>query len=171
MKTTKLLLSILFFVYAGNALALTLTSPVFIQGAVIPKKYTCDGLDMSPPLQWQGAPTTTKSFVLIMDDADAPTGNWDHWIAFNMPATVTELTEGSVNMPEGTLMGVNSWKRNDYNGPCPPMAAHRYMFKLYALDKVLELSDRSDKQKVELAMKGHVLESATLMGTYQRNVK
>lgn len=145
-----------------------LHSSAFKHGEAIPRRYTCDGEDISPPLAWSGAPTGTRSFVLICDDPDAPVGVWDHWILFNIPATVNALPEGVAERTDGSLYGKNSWRRLDYGGPCPPSGVHRYFFKLYALDTELSLKAGASKREVERAMQGHILAQAELMGTYTR---
>lgn len=120
---------------------------------------------MNPPLNITGIPEGTVSLVLIMDDPDAPMGTWDHWILWNI-APATQIEENSV--PEGAVQGVNSWRRNDYGGPCPPSGTHRYFFKLYALDTMLDLELAAGKRRVETAMKGHILGEAQLIGLYQK---
>lgn len=146
----------------------TLKSKSFDHDGLIPNTFTCDGQDRSPALEWNGAPTGTKSFVLIMDDPDAPVGMWDHWILFNLPATTTALVEGIAKLPPGTVEGKNSWHRTGYGGPCPPDREHRYFFKLYALDTAFNLKQGAAKKEVEAAMAGHVLAKTELMGRYDR---
>ena len=153
------------------AMPLTLTSSVFAHGKPIPPKHTCDGADVSPPLSWSGAPAGTGSFALIMDDPDAPVGVWDHWILFNVPPGATALPEGvpaTAALKDGARQGNNSWPRLGYGGPCPPSGTHRYFFKLYALDAMLDLRSGATKKQLEAAMKGHVLAQAELVGTYAR---
>jgi Raf kinase inhibitor-like YbhB/YbcL family protein len=156
-------------------MTLQLTSSAFKHQGAIPKRYTCDGEDMSPPLVWSGAPTGTKSFVLIVDDPDAPDPaapkmTWVHWVLYNLPATANSLAEGisSKALPASTLEGLNDWSRTGYGGPCPPIGRHRYFHKLYALDKVLTDLHKPTKAKLEQAMQGHILEQAVLIGEYQR---
>jgi Raf kinase inhibitor-like YbhB/YbcL family protein len=149
-------------------MAFTVKSPNFSNNAVVPTHFTCDGDDLSPALEWAGAPQATKSFVLIMDDPDAPMGVWDHWLLFNIPSNVTKLEEGIKQLPEGAKRGKNSWQRNDYGGPCPPDREHRYFFKLYALDTVLDLPRGASKHEIERAMKSHILAQAELIGRYNR---
>ncbi len=148
------------------------TSAAFAEGQPIPAKYTCDGQDMSPPLQWSNAPTNTQSFALIADDPDAPVGTWVHWVLYDLPATTTELAENtpkSQQLPNGAKQGVNDFNRPGYGGPCPPSGKpHRYYFKLYALDMVLDLKPGATKKDLFKAMDGHVLAEGQLMGTYQR---
>ncbi len=149
-----------------------LTSIFIVYEQPIPVHYSCDGEDVSPPLDWRNPPAGTQSFALIMDDPDAPGGTWDHWIVFNIPAEVRELPE---NMPAGmkfgdvaATFGKNSWGNSDYGGPCPPGGTHRYFFKLYALDTTLSLDESADKKQVLGAMEGHILAETELMGTYSR---
>ncbi|KXB96896.1 MAG: hypothetical protein AA908_09700 [Chlorobi bacterium NICIL-2] len=152
-----------------------LRSPAFPHNGAIPRTYTCEGADVSPPLQWHGVPPGTKSLALIVDDPDAPDPRaprrtWVHWVLFNIPPTATALPEGvrSDQLPHGTREGINDWKRTGYGGPCPPIGRHRYFFKLYALDTLLEL-DKPTKAELETAMRGHILAEAVLIGTYQRS--
>jgi Raf kinase inhibitor-like YbhB/YbcL family protein len=141
-------------------------SSAFANKDPIPKQYTCDGVDVSPPLQVSAVPPQTKSLVLIVDDPDAPHGTFDHWIVWNLPPDTKTLTEGGAVPREG----INGFQDTRYRGPCPPKGKpHRYFFKLYALDKMLTLEEGSPKQAVEQAMQGHVLEQAELVGVYGRN--
>jgi Raf kinase inhibitor-like YbhB/YbcL family protein len=154
-------------------MAFILTSAAFKDGATISGKYTCDGVDISPPLAWSGALAGTRSFALIADDPDAPGGTWVHWVLYNLPAEVSELPENIAKVESldlgGARQGRNDFRRPGYGGPCPPPGpAHRYFFKLYALDTRLELKAGAQKKDVEAAMEGHVLGSAQLMGTYAR---
>jgi Raf kinase inhibitor-like YbhB/YbcL family protein len=151
-------------------------SPSFENLRSIPKKHTCDGEDLSPLIEWSGVPNGTKSFALIVDDPDAPDpGNpkmtWVHWVIYNIPAAVRALPEGvqEKDLPEGTLQGLNDWKRTGYGGPCPPIGAHRYFHKLYALDVVLPDLKQPTKAKLEKAMEGHILSKTELIGVYQRD--
>ena len=157
---------------------LTLSSAAFSAGQGIPKKYTCEGDDRSPPLAWSGAPAATKSFALIVDDPDAPDPaaprmTWVHWVLYNIPATMTALAEGSSSalLPAGAVEGRNDFGRVRFGGPCPPVGRHRYFHKLYALDIVLPAGKALDKPALEAAMKDHVLAHAELMGTYQKGDK
>lgn len=146
-------------------MAIKITSPAFAEGEMIPRKYTCDGDDISPPLQISDVPENTKALALIMDDPDAPVGGWDHWIVFNIPASISQINEGEE--PQGTT-GKNSWGRTGYGGPCPPSGTHRYFFKLYALDTMLDLEQGASKKKILKAMEGHILAQGKLMGKYKR---
>ena len=156
----------------GSAMAFTLTSKAFENGGNIPKKFTCDGPDLSPALSWNEPPPGTKSLALISDDPDAPVGTWVHWVAFDIPAGTRELVEGVVKAPDlpgGGKQGRNDFGRIGYGGPCPPPGKpHRYYFKLYALDTQLNLKPGSTKADVERAMKGHILAQVELMGRYGR---
>ncbi len=155
-------------------MAFSLTSTAFEEGAAIPVKHTCDGADVSPTLAWSGAPQGTASFALIADDPDAPAGTWVHWVLYDLPGTVSRLPENMAKaetLPDlgGALQGRNDFRRTGYGGPCPPPGpAHRYFFKLYALDAKLGLKAGAPKKDVEAAMKGHVLGTVQLMGTYAR---
>ena len=153
-------------------MSLKLTSTAFQPGGTIPKKFTCDGPDVSPALAWSEAPAGTKSFALIMDDPDAPVGTWVHWVLYDLPAGMHELAEGVTKqeeLPDGARQGRNDFRRIGYGGPCPPAGpAHRYFFKLYALDQKLGLKAGATKADVEKAMKGHILAQGELMGRYGR---
>jgi Raf kinase inhibitor-like YbhB/YbcL family protein len=154
---------------------LKIESTVFDDGGGIPVKYTCEGEDVAPPLVFSGVPEGTQCLVLIVDDPDAPDPaaprmTWVHWVLFNLPADTTSLPEGcgAGDLPPGTGEGLNDWQRSGYGGPCPPIGRHRYFHKLYALDTRLPDMVRPTKQEVEVAMQGHVLAEATLVGTYQK---
>ena len=156
-------------------MALTIRSTAFSNMGEIPRKYTCEGQDLSPALQWDGVPAQTRSLVLIVDDPDAPDPKapkmtWVHWVLYNLPPDATGLPEAvsPAQLPVGTGEGLNDWKRTGYGGPCPPIGRHRYFHKLYALDVVPEAMDKPNKAKVEAAMKGHVIAQAELVGTYQK---
>ena len=155
--------------------ALVLTSPAFADAGTIPKQYTCEGADISPPLTWSNAPSGTKSFALIVDDPDAPDPRapkmtWVHWVLQNIPADAHGLAEdaGQHGLPAGAVQGLNDWKRPGYGGPCPPIGQHRYVMKLYALDTTLP-GDRPTKAQLLEAMQGHILAQAQLIGTYQKS--
>lgn len=148
-----------------------LTGTAFENGGMIPAKYTCDGADVSPPLEWSPGPGGTKSYALICDDPNAPAGTWVHWVIFNIPAGITELPEEvplDRKLPSGAMQGINDFRRLGYGGPCPPGGTHRYFFRIYALDTTLPLGPGATKEQVLRAMKGHVLAEGQLMGKYQR---
>ncbi|TMA28397.1 MAG: YbhB/YbcL family Raf kinase inhibitor-like protein [Deltaproteobacteria bacterium] len=154
---------------------LTIRSPAFAQGATIPSLHTCQGKDLSPALEFSGAPKGTKSLALIVDDPDAPDPKapkttWVHWVLYNLPPDCRGLPQGVTEsaLPEGTLPGLNDWKRTGYGGPCPPIGRHRYFFKLFALDILLDDLGTPTRQRLERAFAGHVLEKAELMGTYEK---
>ncbi|OGA51627.1 MAG: hypothetical protein A3G24_26055 [Betaproteobacteria bacterium RIFCSPLOWO2_12_FULL_62_13] len=156
-------------------MALKLSSSAFVHSGEIPRRYTCQGEDLSVPLTWSGVPAGTKSLVLIVDDPDAPDPKaprmtWVHWVLYNIPPSATGLAEAVKpnELPAGTLDGLNDWKRAGYGGPCPPIGRHRYFHKLYALDAVLPDLRKPNKAALEQAMRGHVLEKAELIGTYQK---
>jgi Raf kinase inhibitor-like YbhB/YbcL family protein len=155
-----------------NTMSFALTTTAFADGGGIPKKYTCDGADLSPALNWHDAPAGTQSFALIADDPDAPVGTWTHWIVWNIPGKTTALPEGIPKVGEsgdGARQGKNDFKRLGYGGPCPPPGnAHRYFFKLYALDAKLDLKAGAGRSELEPAINGHVLAQTGLKGTYRR---
>jgi hypothetical protein len=156
----------------GKTMAFELKTAAFAPGGSIPKKFTCDGPDLSPALTWGDPPAGTESFALIMDDPDAPVGTWVHWVLYDLPATARELAENvpkSEELAGGPRQGRNDFRKIGYGGPCPPPGApHRYFFKLYALDAKLNLKAGATKADVERAMKGHILVQAELMGRYGR---
>jgi Raf kinase inhibitor-like YbhB/YbcL family protein len=163
------------WLHGEGDMALTITSSVFTNGGNIPRAYTCEGQDIAPPLGWTGVPQKARSLALIVDDPDAPDPKapkmtWVHWVLYNIPPDAAGLPEAvtSRGLPAGTAEGLNDWRRTGYGGPCPPIGRHRYFFKLYALDTVLEIPKNPTKAKVEAAMKGHILEQAELVGTYQK---
>jgi hypothetical protein len=146
-------------------------SSAFGSGEMIPAKYTCDGADFSPPLEWTKAPAGTRSFALICDDPDAPMGTWVHWVIYDIPQSATMLGEGikrEKDLPGGGTQGINDFRKIGYGGPCPPGGTHRYFFKLYALDTELGLKPGITKDQLLKAMRGHILAEAQLMGTYRR---
>jgi Raf kinase inhibitor-like YbhB/YbcL family protein len=156
----------------GGPMSLELSTTAFSNGGNIPKKYTCDGPDLSPALTWNGAPAGTQTFALIADDPDAPVGTWVHWVLYNAPGGAQGLTEGikkDDQLSDGTLQGRNDFRKIGYGGPCPPPGKpHRYFFKLYALDAKLNLKPGATKAEVESAMKGHILAQAEWLGRYGR---
>ncbi len=153
-------------------MTIQLTSSAFAEGEFIPVKYTCDGDDISPPLQWSNVPAGTRSLALIGDDPDAPAGTWVHWVIYNIPPAVSELATGvpkTKTIAGGARQGITDFKRIGYGGPCPPRGnPHRYFFKLYALDRELPLEPGATKQNLLNAMKGHILAEGQLMGRYGR---
>lgn len=148
-------------------MTLKLTSSVFEHNHPIPKRYTCEGDDVSPPLSIEDVPERTQSLVLIVDDPDAPAGTWDHWLLWNITALTRKIEEGKV--PTGVILGTNSFGKSEWGGPCPPPGkVHRYVFKLCALDQSLPLREGATKRELERAMNGHILEQTSLIGLYQR---
>lgn len=149
-----------------------LKSSAFQNNQDIPRKYTCDGADVSPPLMWDNPPNGAKAFALIADDPDAPVGTWVHWVIYDLPGDAKELAEGvptQESLPNGAKQGVNDFKKVGYGGPCPPRGpAHRYLFKLYALDRPTNSRPRATNQQLLAAMKGHILGEARLIGKYKR---
>jgi Raf kinase inhibitor-like YbhB/YbcL family protein len=160
----------------GDAkMAMTLSSKSFEPKAMIPARHTCEGKDVSPPLAWTGLPQQTRSLALIVDDPDAPDPKaprttWVHWVLYDIPADSSGLPEGVADkdLPQGTRIGINDFKRAAYGGPCPPIGRHRYYFKLYALDTVLPDLKTPTKAALEKAMQGHILGETELMGTYEK---
>ena len=140
-------------------------SPAFLDREKMPADYTCDGKNVNPPLQFSKIDPSAKSLVLIVDDPDAPAGTWVHWVVFNMPPELNFIAEDQA--PAGVL-GINSWGETKYNGPCPPSGQHRYFFKLYALDIVLDLPPGATKHEVEKALTSHVVDRAEFIGLYSR---
>jgi Raf kinase inhibitor-like YbhB/YbcL family protein len=152
-----------------------LSSPAFRQGQPIPAGFTCDGDDRSPNLAWSDAPGETRSLALLCEDPDAPRGIWVHWVIFNLPADAVELEEGVPPLPQlpsGARQGTNDASRLGYSGPCPPPGnPPRYVFRLYALDALLNLAPGASRADLQAAMSGHILAEVNLMGTYQRRVR
>jgi Raf kinase inhibitor-like YbhB/YbcL family protein len=146
--------------------ALQITSPAFQNNGHIPRQYTCDGKDINPALTIAGAPQGAKSMALICDDPDAPGGGWVHWVLWNIDPNVKEIKEDTV--PQGAVEGMNDFGKHSYGGPCPPLGTHRYFFKVYALDTMLNISPNSTKADMEKAMKGHILAEGRLIGLYKR---
>lgn len=156
-------------VQAGPSMKFSSTS--FVNGASIPSHYTCDGADVSPGLEWSGAPPGTKSFALVMHDPDAPV-DFTHWLVYNIPSGVDHLAEGASNdgaMPQGSSEGVNSFRRAGYGGPCPPAGKpHHYIFLFYALDADLGLPAGATRKQLEAAMRSHIVATGRLVGSYKR---
>lgn len=162
---------LILFVHGGETMAFDLISKAFGSGETIPRKYTCDGPDLSPSLRWTDPPAGTKSLALICDDPDAPIGTWVHWVFYGISQDTRELPEGvpKDKVLEDGRQGKNDFGRIGYGGPCPPRGpAHRYFFKLYALDRELDLSPGMTKASLLKAMEGHILARAELMGRYGR---
>jgi Raf kinase inhibitor-like YbhB/YbcL family protein len=156
-------------------MSLRITSPAFVEGRDIPARYTCEGQDVSPPLEWSDVPRNAKTLALIVDDPDAPDPAkpqrvYVHWVVYNIPASVDSLKENASKdgMPKGALQGNNDWGKAEYGGPCPPIGRHRYFFKLYALDRELAGLSAATKADLERAMQGHIVGTGELMGTYQK---
>jgi Raf kinase inhibitor-like YbhB/YbcL family protein len=155
----------------GEKMEIKVTSSAFAEGGLIPAKYTCDGSDISPPLQWEAVPEGTKSIALISDDPDAPMGTWVHWVLFNLPAETRKLEENippDKTLPNGAKQGLSDFGRIGYGGPCPPSGTHRYFFKIYALDTKLDLAAGARKRELLKAMEGHILGQGQLIGKYKR---
>ncbi len=160
------------FITLSEEVKMKIFSPDFKEGETIPKMFTCEAEDLSPQLIWENAPEKTASFALICDDPDAPMGTWVHWVIYNIPKDFKGLERGIKKSPKlenGILQGKNSWPKTGYNGPCPPPGKpHRYFFKLYALDTILNLKENATKEELLSAMKGHILAEAQTMGVYKR---
>lgn len=149
-----------------KASTMKITSSAFAYNEKIPPKYTCDGENVSPPLEFIDIPKDAKSLVLIVDDPDAPSKTWVHWVIYNINPNVSEVAENTV--PDGGIEAMTDFGKPGYGGPCPPLGTHRYFFKLYALDTLLTLPQNADKKTAEEAMKEHILGSAELIGLYSR---
>jgi Raf kinase inhibitor-like YbhB/YbcL family protein len=153
-------------------MTISLSSTAFKEGGKIPVKYTCDGQDISPALRWDEPPQPTESLVLIVDDPDAPGGEFTHWVLFNIPVNIYQFGEGVAaqeQLENGALQGKNDFGRTGYGGPCPPSgSSHRYRFTIYALDQRLNLKAGASKKQVIDAIQGHILAQGQLTGTYQR---
>ncbi len=143
-----------------------ITSSAFDHEGNIPSRFTCDGTDINPQLKIENVPSAAKSLALIVDDPDAPAKTWVHWVAWNIDPKIVEIKENSV--PKGAVQGINDFRKHNYGGPCPPSGTHRYYFKLYALDTVLDLGNHAEKPDLEKAMKGHIIAQTELMGKYKR---
>jgi Raf kinase inhibitor-like YbhB/YbcL family protein len=143
---------------------LTIKSPSFQHNSPIPKKYGCDGEGTNPPITIEGTPKEAKSLALVIDDPDAPSGTFDHWVVWNIPLSTTKIAENSGPGTEG----LNSARQQGYMGPCPPSGTHRYFFKVYALDTELNLGAKTTKRDLEKAMQGHIIAKGELIGLYHR---
>jgi len=148
-----------------------ITSQAFKDEGMIPEKYTCDDINVSPPFVWSPGPEGTRTYAFICDDPDAPMGTWVHWVLFNLPVNINELPEGippERDLESGAKQGMNDFRKIGYGGPCPPGGTHRYFFKLYALDTEVDLEAGATKSDLLRAMEGHILAESQLMGKYQR---
>jgi len=154
-----------------NKTELKLTSSAFTEGQPIPRTYTCDGVNVSPPLEWTGVASTAKTLAIIADDPDAPGGTWVHWVLYSLPANNIGLVENlpaTEKLVAGGFQGTTDFGKVGYGGPCPPSGTHRYFFKLYVVDSELSLKAGATKQELLKAMEGHIVGQAQLMGTYRR---
>ena len=161
---SAILLAVIASFAAGGA-KMKITSSAFQQGANIPSKFSCDGANTNPPLQISDVPPEAKSLVLIVDDPDAPSGLFTHWAVWNIPPQTNTIAEGST--PKG-VQGTNDFGRSGYGGPCPPSGTHRYYFRIFALDRELDLPFGAKRSQLDAAMKGHVIAQGELMGRYAR---
>ncbi|MCL5261105.1 MAG: YbhB/YbcL family Raf kinase inhibitor-like protein [Gammaproteobacteria bacterium] len=168
MQLAKIILFTFVAIFSIGAYAMELISPAFDGTEFIPTKYCCDGQNISPPVQWKNPPKNTKSFVLILDDPDSPSGNWVHWMIYNIPANINSLPENISTLPAGAIFGLNSWNEANYKGPCPPSGTHRYFLQIFALDIKLETLKKATRNTIENAMHGHVIAEASLTGKYHR---
>ena len=154
-----------------NKSSIKLTSKAFNEGQAIPRGYTCDGTNVSPPLEWTGVPKSAKTLAIVADDPDAPAGTWVHWVLYNLPFDVIGIVENTPpneTLLGGGMQGTNDFQKIGYGGPCPPRGSHRYFFKIYALDSELPLKPGATKADLEKAMDGHVISQGQLIGTYRR---
>lgn len=152
-------------------MTMQLKSPAFEEGGMMAARFTCDSADVSPALEWSGAPAGTRTFAIVCDDPDAPGGSWVHWLIFNIPVTSIRLNEGILKqktLENGARQGTNDFRRIGYGGPCPPSGVHRYFFRMYALDTVLALAAGATRVQLLEAMAGHILAETQLLGRYQR---
>lgn len=152
-------------------MALTLSSAAFSDMESIPEEYTCDGANISPPLAWEGVPHGSRSLVLTCEDLDTPIGSWSHWVCYDMPTSVTKLKEAipvTDLIQSGGKQGINDFSKVGYGGPCPPNGMHQYIFRLYALDCLLNCQSGKSQKEIEYLMSGHIIEDARLTGTYTR---
>jgi len=155
----------------GREMKINVGSAAFTEAGMIPKQYTCDGADISPPLSWSTVPEGTKSIAIIVDDPDAPAGTWVHWLVYNLPPDLKGLPENILakeTIANGGMQGMTDFRRIGYGGPCPPSGTHRYIFKVYAVDKLLDLYPGAIKKRLLQAMEGHILAEGELMGKYRR---
>lgn len=144
-----------------------ITNPAFQEEGNIPSKFTCDGSDANPTLRFEGAPAEAKSLALIVDDPDAPSGLFTHWLVWNIDPKTTAIDENSA--PPNAIQGKNDFGKSGYGGPCPPSGTHRYFFKVFALDRKLELPAGSKRAQLDAQMRGHIIAQGELMGRYSRS--
>lgn len=152
-------------------MTIQVSSPAFQQAGIIPRQYTGDGQNISPPLHWEPVPEGTQSIALICDDPDAPGGMWVHWVMWNILPGANDLAENvppHPELPDGSRQGITDFRRPGYGGPCPPSGTHRYYFKIYALGTMLDLPGNAGKAGLLKAMRGHILAEGQLMGKYSR---
>ena len=152
--------------FAAGGAKMKITSSAFQEGGNIPSKFTCDGADVNPALRFEGAPAEAKSLALIVDDPDAPSGLFTHWLAWNIDPKTTDVAENSA--PAKAVQGTNDFPKTGYGGPCPPSGSHRYFFKIFALDQMLDLKAGAKRAEVDAAMRGHVIAQGELMGRYSK---
>jgi len=167
MHKCTVLFALILFAFKSFAAVFSLASPAFEANGMIPTEFTCNGANKPPPFFWHDIPANTRSLALVAQDPDAPSGTWTHWNLFNIPATIHNLNVDAP-LPKGAALAKNSWGNARYQGPCPPLGAHRYIFTLYALDKVIGLSNGVATNTALDAMTGHVIGSAVLTGLYQK---
>lgn len=165
-KISVFLLLLTSIAYGGTMSELQLISPAFKHNQSIPTVYTCKGRNKMIPLRWQGAPSETRTYALIMQDPDAPAGIWYHWVVYNIPVEYRELKKDTDLQQKNIQIGSNSWGHQSYGGPCPPSGVHRYYIYLYALNNYLDLPKGATAKQLEKAMKNHILAKAELMGKY-----
>ena len=168
------MLSILLAAAVAVTSAFQLSSPAFKSGDAIPAKYTCDGLNISPPLQWEDVPQNTQSIAIVVDDPDAPSGLWTHWILYNLAPSMRSLQERvskDFKLPDGSMQAENDYGKPGYGGPCPPSGTHHYIFHAYALDKKLTLPEAAKRKAFDRAIEGHVLAKSELTAAYKRQEK
>jgi hypothetical protein len=167
-KIVLILVFLFSFLHQGDIFAMKISSSAFQHQSFIPSKYTCQGNSISPDLLWRDIPAGTKSLVLIMEDPDAPMGLWTHWILYNIPPEITSLAENVKVLPKGTEQGLNTLNETGYVAPCPPSGTHRYYFRLYALDTVLQPNNKFTNETLKKAMEKHILAQTELMGNYAK---
>lgn len=169
----RYLMTFCLFLISSPCFAFEIRTSFFDNGSFIPANFTCDGANISPSLSWQGAPLGTKTFAIICDDPDAPSKIWSHWVVFNIPANVESLPQSippTETFENGIIQGFNDFHTTGYSGPCPPKGpAHRYYFRIYALDNEVLLSQYATREQVLEAIRGHILAEAFTYGTYSRN--